>query len=133
MKNHLSLLLSKSHVRWFIVGCLTVVIDTTLFLTLFQLTNKPIVSNLISGTIATTFNYVAHYHWSFSSDRKHTQSTVLYLTFFFIFLLLGTTSIKFLISSGVPPLFSKLGTAGAIAPVSFFLMKFVTFKRGISE
>jgi putative flippase GtrA len=126
--NLVSSLLGKSHVRWFIVGCMTVVIDTSLFLVIFHFTDRAVISNLISGTIATCFNYFSHYHWSFTSDREHVQSTILYLTFFFIFLFLGTSVIKFLIGEGVLPIIAKLGTAATIAPLSFFIMQFVTFK-----
>jgi hypothetical protein len=34
-----------------------------------------------------------------------------------------------LLDSGVNPFFAKVGTASCTAPVSFFIMKFVTFKR----
>ena len=129
MISFVSRLLAKSHVRWFIVGCLTFLIDTSAFLTLFHFTDWAVVSNLVSGTLATIFNYFSHYHWSFTSNREHKQSTVLYLIFFFVFLFLGTSIIRFLLDSGVNPFFAKVGTASFTAPVSFFIMKFVTFKR----
>ena len=129
MISFVSRLLAKSHVRWFIVGCLTFLIDTSAFLTLFHFTDWAVVSNLVSGTLATIFNYFSHYHWSFTSNREHKQSTLLYLIFFFIFLFLGTSLIHLLLDSGVSPFFAKVGTASCIAPVSFFIMKFVTFRR----
>ena len=129
MTPQITKLLSRSPVRWFIVGCLTFIIDTSLFLTIFHFTNWAVISNLISGSVATAFNYFSHYHWSFTSDRKHRQSTILYLIFFFIFLVFGTSLIRFLINTGISPFFAKVSTAGCIAPISFFLMKFVTFKR----
>ena len=121
--------LNRSSVRWFLVGSATFVIDTSIFVTAFHITNQTIPSNLLSGVIATTFNYFSHYHWSFASNRNHRQSTILYLTFFFIFLFLGTSVLNFLINQSVSPLFAKVGTAGTIAPISFFIMKFVTFRR----
>lgn len=121
--------LNRSSVRWFLVGSATFAIDTSIFVTAFHITNQTIPSNLLSGVIATTFNYFSHYHWSFASDRNHRQSTVLYLTFFFIFLFLGTSVLNFLINQGVTPFFAKVGTAGTIAPISFFIMKFVTFRK----
>ena len=121
--------LNRSSVRWFLVGSATFVIDTSIFVTAFHITNQTIPSNLLSGVIATTFNYFSHYHWSFASNRNHRQSTILYLTFFFIFLFLGTSILNFLINQGVMPLFAKVGTAAFTAPISFFIMKFVTFRR----
>jgi putative flippase GtrA len=122
-------LLSKSATRWFIVGSVTFLIDTGLFLFVFSLTDIVIASNLFSGSIATLFNYLSHYHWSFASDREHKQSTVIYLVFFFIFTFLGTSIVVTLVNSGLEPAFAKVGTALIIAPISFFIMKFITFRR----
>jgi putative flippase GtrA len=122
-------LLNKSGARWFIVGSATFLIDTTLFLLAFSLTDIVIASNLFSGAIATLFNYLSHYHWSFASDREHKQSTLIYLVFFFIFAFLGTSLVVNLVNSGLEPAFAKVGTALIIAPISFFIMKFVTFRR----
>ena len=130
LRSFINLLINESLVRWFIVGCATVALDTSIFVGMYHLTNRAVISNLISGTIATCCNYLAHYYWSFRTERTHTQSTIIYLVTFFFFLFLGTTVIKHLLDSGVPPLLAKLGTAAVIAPMSFLLMKFVTFKRG---
>jgi len=126
-------ILNVSAARWFIVGSATFVIDTGLFLTAFHLTGIAVISNLFSGTIATIFNYFSHYHWSFSSDRSHKQSTLIYLVFFFVFLFLGTSVVSFLIHSGLHPVPAKVGTATFTAPISFFIMKFVTFPRSAHE
>ena len=122
-------LLSKSSARWFIVGSATFLIDTALFLLAFSLTDIVITSNLFSGAIATLFNYLSHYHWSFASDREHKQSTLLYLAFFFLFLFLGTTLVTTFVNSGLEPAFAKVGSALITAPISFFIMKFITFRR----
>ena len=122
-------LLSKSSVRWFLVGSATFLIDTGLFLLALYLTNIVILSNLLSGSVATAFNYFSHYHWSFASDRKHRQSTLIYSTFFFIFLTFGTTLVTTLVNAGVEPALAKVGSAVITAPISFFIMKFITFKR----
>jgi putative flippase GtrA len=126
-------LLSKSATRWFIVGSATFLIDTGLFLLAFSLTNIVIASNLFSGVIATLFNYLSHYHWSFASNREHKQSTLIYLAFFFIFLFLGTTLVATFVNSGFEPAFAKVGSALITAPMSFFIMKFITFKGRKNE
>ncbi len=122
-------LLSKSSARWFIVGSATFLIDTALFLLALSLTDIVIASNLFSGAIATLFNYLSHYHWSFASDREHRKSTLIYLAFFFIFLFLGTTLVSTFVNAGLEPAFAKVGSALITAPISFFIMKFVTFRR----
>ena len=126
-------LLSKSATRWFIVGSATFLIDTGLFLFVLSLTNIVIASNLFSGVIATLFNYLSHYHWSFASNREHKQSTLIYLAFFFIFLFLGTTLVATFVNSGFEPAFAKVGSALLTAPMSFFIMKFITFKGRKNE
>jgi putative flippase GtrA len=122
-------ILKVSAARWFVVGSTTFVIDTSLFLLVFNITEMAVISNLFSGTIATIFNYFSHYRWSFASDRSHKQSTLIYLFFFFVFLFLGTSLVSFLIHSGLHPVPAKVGTAAITAPISFFIMKFVTFRR----
>ena len=125
--------LNVSAARWLVVGSATFAIDTGLFLAAYHLTEIAVISNLFSGTIATIFNYFSHYHWSFSSDRSHKQSTVIYLIFFFVFLFLGTSLVSFLIHSGLHPVPAKVGTAAFTAPISFFIMKFVTFRKNPHE
>ena len=122
-------ILNASAARWFIVGSATFLIDTGLFLTAFNITGIAVISNLFSGTIATTFNYFSHYHWSFSSDRSHKQSTVIYLIVFFVFLFIGTSLVSFLIHSGLHPLPAKVGTAALTAPITFLISKYVTFRK----
>ncbi len=122
-------MLSKSYTRWFLVGSATFLLDTTLFMLFFNLTSLGAFSNLLSGSVATSFNYYSHYHWSFSSDRNHRQSTFLYLTFFFLFLFTGTWLLDFMLEKNVNALFAKIGTAAIIAPISFLIMRFVTFRR----
>jgi putative flippase GtrA len=115
------------------VGSATFLIDTGLFLTAFHFTEIAVVSNLFSGTIATTFNYFSHYHWSFSSDRSHKQSTLIYLIVFFVFLFLGTSLVSFFIHSGLHPLPAKVGTAALTAPITFLISKYVTFRKTSNE
>lgn len=122
-------ILNVSAARWFIVGSATFLIDTGLFLTAFHITGIAVISNLFSGTIATTFNYFSHYHWSFSSDRSHKQSTVIYLIVFFVFLFIGTSLVSLLIHSGLHPLPAKVGTAALTAPITFLISKYVTFRK----
>ena len=126
-------ILNVSAARWFLVGSATFLIDTGLFLTAFHITGIAVISNLFSGTIATIFNYFSHYHWSFSSDRSHKQSTVIYLIVFFVFLFLGTSLVSFLIHSGLHPLPAKVGTAAMTAPITFLISKYVTFRKTSNE
>ena len=125
----ISRILQLRSARWFIVGSTTFLIDASLFLIALKFTSSPIISNLFSGAVATCFNYLSHYRWSFASNRSHSQSTILYLLFFFIFLFLGTYLISSLIHAGIHPAPAKVLTAAMLAPLSFFLMKFVTFRR----
>ena len=125
--------LKLSAARWFIVGSATFLIDTCLFLSAFKVTEVAVISNMFSGIVATTFNYFSHHRWSFQSNRSHKQSTVIYLFFFFVFLSLSTSLVSFLIHTGLHPLPAKVGTAAITAPISFLIMKFVTFRRSVDD
>ncbi len=118
-----------SAARWFIVGSTTFVIDTSLFLLVFNITEIAVLSNLFSGTVAVIFNYSAHHRWSFKSNRRHRESLLIYLSVVFSFMLLGTTALTILIHIGVSPVLAKVGLAIFTAPISFFISKFVTFRR----
>ena len=46
-----------------------------------------------------------------------------------MFLLLGTTLVSTFVNAGLEPAFAKVGSALITAPISFFIMKFITFRR----
>jgi putative flippase GtrA len=115
--------------RWGLVGTLTAVIDYFVFLFLYSWTSSVLVANFISGMMSLTFNYLAHYFWSFKSMSEHKQSGKRYLLNFTFFWSLGTIILKLLILFGVEPHFAKIIPVFVIAPLSFLSLKIFVFQK----
>jgi len=86
-------------------------------------------ANAFSGLVSITFNYLAHYFWSFKSKSNHSTSGIKYLINLILFWALGTTILKFLISFGVEAKFAKLFPIILIAPLSFLSLRFFVFRK----
>ena len=114
--------------RWALVGTTTAVIDYVLFISLYSVINSVFIANFCAGLFSITFNYLAHYFWSFKSEADHGKSGGKYLINIFIFWSLGTLLLKGLITSGIDPKIAKLLPIPFIAPLSFFSLKFYVFK-----
>jgi putative flippase GtrA len=120
--------LDPSILRWGIVGISTALLDYITFLCLYSMINSVFVANLISGSIATSINYLSHYRWTFRSDRKHSNSGFKYLLNWFFWWLVSTTAIKLLIVSNFDPKLAKLIPIIFIAPISYVVLKLIVFR-----
>jgi putative flippase GtrA len=114
--------------RWAFVGITTFLIDYLIFLYILSINNSVYIANFYSGLISITFNYVAHYFWSFKSKSNHSQSGIKYLINLILFWSFGTFLLKFLISSGLEAKYAKLIPVPIIAPLSFISLRFFVFK-----
>jgi putative flippase GtrA len=114
--------------RWALVGITTFTIDYLIFLFVFYINNSVYIANFCSGLISISFNYMAHYFWSFKSKSNHSKSGIKYLVDLVLFWTLGTLLLKFLISSGVEAKYAKLIPVPIIAPLTFLSLKFFVFK-----
>ena len=121
---------SRSMWRWGLVGVLTTVFDYFIFLFLYSLIPSVLFANFFSGLISLTFNYFAHYFWSFNSASDHKQSGKRYLLNLTFFWSLGTIILKLLISSGVEPHIAKIIPVFMTAPLSFVSLNFFVFQKG---
>ena len=118
--------------RWALVGITTAVIDYFIFISMYSVITSVLIANFLSGIFSITFNYLAHYFWSFKSESDHDKSGVRYLINLVIFWSLGTLLLQRLISSGVDPKIAKLIPIPFIAPLSFLSLKFFVFKKKIT-
>jgi putative flippase GtrA len=100
---------------------------------MFYVTSFVLVSNLISGFVSISFNYFAHYSWSFKRKSQHSKSAFKYLINLVTFWLIGTLILKILISSQVDPKFAKVIPIILISPFSFLSLKFFVFKNNNSK
>jgi putative flippase GtrA len=120
-----------SMLRWFLVGTVTFVLDYGIFISLYGKNgpiNSVVVSNFCSGIISTTFNYVAHYRWTFRSDSKHTQSGIRYIANVSVLWIVGTLLLKGIISLGVTPRLAKLIPIIIVMPFNYFALNHLVFK-----
>jgi putative flippase GtrA len=118
--------------RWALVGTTTAVIDYLIFISMYSVITSVLIANFCAGLISITFNYLAHYFWSFKSQADHSNSGVKYLLNLIIFWSLGTLLLKVLITAGIDPKIAKLIPIPFIAPLSFLSLKFYVFKKKIA-
>ena len=117
--------------RWAIVGTVTTVIDYLIFIGIYSVITSVLIANFLSGLFSITFNYLAHYFWSFKSEVDHGKSGGKYLINLIIFWSLGTLLLKGLITAGTDPKIAKLIPIPFIAPLSFLSLKFFVFKKKV--
>ena len=115
--------------RWSLVGITTAVIDYLIFISMYSVIASVLIANFCAGLFSITFNYLAHYFWSFKSQADHSNSGVKYLLNLIIFWSLGTLLLKVLITAGIDPKIAKLIPIPFIAPLSFLSLKFHVFKK----
>jgi putative flippase GtrA len=115
--------------RWALVGVTTTVIDYIIFISMFSVITSVLIANFFAGLFSITFNYIAHYFWSFKSQADHSNSGVKYLVNLVIFWSAGTLLLKVLITAGIDPKIAKLIPIPFIAPLSFLSLKFYVFKK----
>jgi putative flippase GtrA len=120
-----------SLLRWAIVGVATAVIDYIIFISIYSVTTSVFVSNFFAGLVSLSFNYGAHYFWSFKSQTDHTKAGLKYLINLITFWSISTILLKILIASGLDPKIAKLMPIPIIAPLSFISLRFFVFKKPI--
>ena len=127
----LTLSLSKFsiQVRWGLVGTSTFVFDYVLFIYLFENLNSVFFANMVSTSIATAANYLAHHSWTFKSSQNHSSSGTRYIVNHFFWWLVSSTIIKSLILLNVDPKVAKITSVIIIAPINFFILKKLVFKK----
>ena len=129
-RNVISLIKKYSSMwRWALVGTTTAVIDYLIFISMYSVITSVLIANFCAGLISITFNYLAHYFWSFKSQADHSKSGLKYLLNLVFFWSAGTFLLKVLITSGIDPKIAKLIPIPFIAPLSFLSLKFYVFKK----
>ena len=118
-----------SLLRWALVGVTTALIDYVIFISMYSLIISVLVANFISGLVSLSFNYSAHYFWSFKSQTNHTKASLKYLIHLITFWSISTLFLKILITSGFEPKIAKLIPIPIIAPLSFISLRYFVFNR----
>ena len=117
--------------RWALVGVTTAFIDYAIFISIYSVVTSVLMANFLAGLASISFNYIAHYFWSFKSQTDHTKSGLKYLINLIMFWSLSTILLKALITVGVDPKIAKLIAIPIITPLSFISLRFFVFKKSI--
>ena len=120
---------TPSMIRWGSVGITTFVIDYVIFLALFDFSSSIFLANLISVTVATSFNYYIHHQWTFKSQQNHSLSGVKYLINLTFWWIISTSVIKTLVVFGIDPKLAKLAPLVLIVPINYFVLNKIVFKQ----
>ena len=115
--------------RWALVGVTTTAIDYILFISIYSVIISVLVANFFAGLVSLSFNYSAHYFWSFKSQTDHSTAALKYLINLITFWSISTLLLKILITSGFDPKIAKLMPISIIAPLSFISLRFFVFKK----
>ncbi len=122
-----------SLVRWVLVGVSTTVIDYFIFIILYGPIDSVFVVNLISSTAATSLNYFTHHRWTFKSDQNYSRSGIKYLVNLAFWWLISSSIIKALIVFNINPKIAKLAPILLIAPINYFVLNKIIFKKKIKN
>jgi len=115
--------------RWALVGVTTAIIDYIIFVLLYLVVSNVLLANFCAGLVSISFNYTAHYFWSFKSQTEHTKVGLKYLINLITFWSISTLLLKALINAGLDPKIAKLIPIPIIAPLSFISLRFFVFKK----
>ena len=133
MKSQLKVLKDKyfdwSMIRWMLVGLLTTATDYLIFISLYGPINSVVVANFISGFVSTSINYYIHHRWTFKSKQDHSKSGTRYLLNLIFWWVVSTLSIKALIVLEIDPKIAKLLPILVIAPINYFVLNHIVFKK----
>jgi putative flippase GtrA len=118
-----------SMLRWVIVGMSTTATDYFIFISLYGPINSVVIANFISAFVATSMNYYSHHRWTFKSEQDHSKSGVRYFINLVFWWVISTLIIKALIVLELDPKIAKLIPILVIAPINYFVLNHLVFKK----
>jgi putative flippase GtrA len=118
-----------SMLRWVIVGMSTTATDYFIFISLYGPIDSVVIANFFSAFVATSLNYYSHHRWTFKSEQDHSKSGVKYFINLVFWWAVSTLIIKGLIVIDLDPRVAKLVPILIIAPINYFVLNHVVFKK----
>ena len=118
-----------SMLRWVIVGIGTTATDYFIFISLYGPIDSVVIANFISAFVATSLNYYSHHRWTFKSEQDHSKSGVRYFINLVFWWVISTLLIKGLIVIDFDPKIAKLIPILVIAPINYFVLNHLVFKK----
>ena len=118
-----------SILRWMIVGFTTTATDYLIFISVYGPIDSVVISNFISGLVSTSINYYTHHKWTFKSEQDHAKSGTRFLVNLVFWWVVSTLLIKALIVLDLDPKIAKLIPILIIAPINYFVLNHLVFKK----
>jgi putative flippase GtrA len=118
-----------SMVRWILVGLFTTGTDYLIFISIYGSLNSVVISNFLSGFVSTSLNYYTHHRWTFKSEQDHSKSGSRYIINLIFWWVISTLIIKSLIVLDIDPKIAKLIPILIIAPINYFVLNHLVFKK----
>ena len=118
-----------SMLRWVIVGISTTATDYFIFISLYGPIDSVVLANFISAFVATSLNFYSHHRWTLKSEQDHSKSGVRYFINLVFWWVISTLLIKGLIEIDVDPKIAKLIPILVIAPINYFVLNHLVFKK----
>jgi putative flippase GtrA len=118
-----------SMARWVIVGISTTATDYFIFISLYGPIDSVVIANFISAFVATSLNYYSHHRWTFKSQQDQSKTGFRYFINLVFWWAVSTLIIKGLIVIDLNPRVAKLVPILIIAPINYFVLNHVVFKK----
>ena len=124
--------LNPTFIKWLLVGSTSLLLDIAVFSYSYYLIEIVFVSNFIAAVISTSFNYFAHYFWTFDSVSAHRNTLVRYFLNILFLWVTSSLIIEVLISNGLGEVSSKVLSMCILLPFNFFVLrKYVYFDSSV--
>ncbi len=120
--------LTPTFIKWLLVGSTSLLLDIVVFTYLYYLIEIVFVSNFIAAVVSTTFNYFAHYFWTFDSVSAHRKTVLRYFLNILFLWVMSSLIIEVLMSNGLREVLSKILSMCILLPFNYFVLrKYVYF------
>ena len=115
--------LTPTFIKWLLVGSMSLLLDIVVFAYSYYLIEIVFVSNFIAAMISTSFNYLAHYFWTFDSVSAHRNTLMRYFLNILFLWVASSLIIEVLISNGLGEVLSKVLSMCILLPFNFFILR----------
>ena len=115
--------LTPTFIKWSLVGSISLFLDIGVFTYSYYLIEIVMLSNFLAAMISTSFNYLAHYFWTFNLVREHGSTLKRYLLNIVFLWVTGSLIIEILLSNGVSEVSSKAISVSILLPFNYFVLR----------
>jgi len=126
LKSKVREILTPTLFKWASVGSFSLFLDIAIFALSYYFSSSVVVSNLIAAMASTSFNYFAHYFWTFQTRSNHKQSLSRYVLNIGFLWVVSTCLIQVFIEFEITAIKAKVLSLLVVLPLNYIsLSKFV--------